>query len=113
MDMIFVILVAVVAAWLGWHARAIVMLYNLSRNPQLVIHLLEQLKELDGQEASTEEGIEVRAECVDNCWYAYAHASGQFLAQGPSLEETQRAIERQYPHKKFWYNIPNKSSQTA
>lgn len=112
--MIVIILVAIVAAWLGWHARAIVMLYNLSRNPQLVINLLEQLKDLDSREAEApEEGIEVRAELVDNCWYAYAHASGQFLAQGRSLEDVQQAVERLYPHKKFWYNIPKESSQTA
>jgi hypothetical protein len=122
MDYIIYIVLGVVAFWLGWHARAIVFMANLSIDPDRTIKMLEKIREIN--EAKTEEeldsivstqlnDVEVEPEQVKGVWYAYAKTSGQFLGQGSSLEEALTQAANRFPEKKFWCKTNEQASQTA
>ena len=122
MDYIIYIVLGVVAFWLGWHARAIVFMANLSIDPDRTIKMLEKIREIN--EAKTEEeldsivstqldAVEVEPEQVKGVWYAYAKTSGQFLGQGSSLEEALTQAANRFPEKKFWCKTNEQFSQTA
>jgi hypothetical protein len=111
--------VAVIAAWIGWHLRGVALLIKLSRDPRATIDLLEQLKAINDQEDAAEpvkgkaNWIEVKAEQVGQMVYAYAADSNQFLGQGSTIEEAVKSAQARYPAKVFWWDEPNKDSQTA
>jgi hypothetical protein len=122
MDYIIYIVLGVVAFWLGWHARAIVFMANLSIDPERTIKMLEKIREIN--EANTEEeldsivstqldAVEVEPEQVKGVWYAYAKPTGQFLGQGSSLEEALTQAANRFPDKKFWCKTNEQVSQTA
>jgi hypothetical protein len=117
MEFIAYIVIAVMAAYVGWFARGVVMLSNLARDPDRVIKMLEQVKKINQEEelgnTKADGGIEVQPEQVGNVWYAYAKESGQFLAQGSSLEDAVKAAADRFPEKTFWYKNPKQFSQTA
>jgi len=122
MDYIIYIVLGVVAFWLGWHARAIVFMANLSIDPDRTIKMLEKIREINA--AKTEEeldsivsnqmnAVEVEPEQVKGVWYAYAKTTGQFLGQGSSLEEALTQAANRFPDKKFWCKTIEQVSQTA
>jgi hypothetical protein len=122
MDYIIYIVLGVVAFWLGWHARAIVFMANLSIDPDRTIKMLEKIREINeaktGEEldsiVSTQlDAVEVEPEQVKGVWYAYAKTSGQFLGQGSSLEEALKQAANRFPEKKFWCKTNEQVSQTA
>ena len=111
--------VAVIAAWIGWHLRGVALLIKLSRDPRATIELLEQLKEINEEEATgpikgkNANWIEVKAEQVGQMVYAYAKDTNQFLGQGASIEEAVKSAQARYPAKVFWWDEPKQNSQTA
>ena len=117
MEFIAYIVVAVIAAYIGWFARGIVVISNLARDPDRIIKMLEQIKKINLEEEagnkSADGGIEIEPELVGNVWYAYAKESGQFLAQGPSLEEALKAASDRFPEKTFWCKKIKQFNQTA
>lgn len=115
MDFLIYIVVAVVAFWLGWHARGIIFLANISENPERVIAMLERIKQLNADEDQSPamDSIEVRIEQVGKMVYAYAKDTDNFLGQGSTLEEALSAAADRFPDKKFWCDKPNNFSQTA
>lgn len=117
MDFLTIIVVAVIAMWIGWHLRGIVILANLSENPDRVIGMLEKIKKINEEEQQefTENitGIEIKPERVGNEWFAYTATDNQFLGQGPTLEDALKMVADRFPNKKFWCKKPNESNQTA
>jgi hypothetical protein len=120
-DIFIYVGIAVVAYWVGWTVRGVVLIYKLSRNPQMTLDLLEQLKELneadnpDQPQATGKPAnwVEVQAEYVGQMVYAYSKQDNQFLGQGTSIEEAVQMAKSRFPAKVFWWNESKKDSQTA
>jgi len=106
----------IIAAWVGWHARGIVLLYKLSRDPQATIMLLEELKDLhengESQPANTAE-IELTVETVKGLVYLFDKDTDRFIGQGATLAEALKMANERFPNKTFWCNARKQDSQTA
>jgi hypothetical protein len=117
MEFITYVVIAVLAAYVGWFARGIVIISNLARDPDHIIKMLEQIKKINQEEElgnnTADGGVEVEPEQVGNVWYAYEKDTGQFLAQGTSLEDAIKSACDRFPEKTFWYKNPKQFSQTA
>lgn len=92
------------AFWAGWKIRGIVMMAAMSDNPEKIIKILEEVKKINNNEkvGVKPNAVEVRPELVSNVWYAYAKDNGQFLGQGPTLEEALKTASLRFPNKTFW-----------
>lgn len=92
------------AFWAGWRIRGVVMLAALSENPEKVIKLLEEIKRINKNEdvGVKPNAVEVEPELVGQHWYAYSKETGQFLGQGPTLEEALKSASLRFPDKTFW-----------
>jgi hypothetical protein len=117
MEFVAYLVVAIIAAYVGWFARGVAILSNLARDPDHVIKMLQQIKKINEQEelgnTQADGGVEVESEQVGNVWYAYEKETGQFLAQGISLEDAVKSAADRFPEKTFWYKNPKQFSQTA
>jgi hypothetical protein len=115
MEYIVYLIVAVVAAWLGWHARGIIFLANISQRPDHMIEMLRQIKEINDSEelGLPDDAIEVQTEQVNDLVYAYNKVTGEFLAQAQNLHQVMVLAAARYPGKKFWHPELTKDSQTA
>ena len=116
MEFLGYVVVAVIASWIGWHARGIVFLSNISNHPEKMIKMLEQIKKINDEEldGSPEvDGTEIRAELVGTTWYIYSKDNNEFLAQGPSFDDAVMAVADRFPGKKFWCSKSEQSSETA
>jgi len=117
MDFITILVIAVIAMWIGWHLRGIVILANLAEDPDRVISMLEKIKKINEEEQQEFKGkisgIEIKPEQVGNMWYAYAADSNQYLGQGSTLEDALKMVADRFPNKKFWCKQPNEFNQTT
>ena len=117
MDFITILVVAVIAMWIGWHLRGIVILAKLAEDPDSVIRMLEKIKKINEQEEleskSATTGIEIKPELVGNMWYAYAADSSEYLGQGTTLDDALKMVADRFPNKKFWCKKPNEYSQST
>ena len=92
-----------VAGWLG-HARG--MVNRLLENPDDMIRILNEYKKEAGK-LKTEELDDTRpvremeVEQENGQFYLYAKDNGQFLAQGPTLDEALAAVEKRFPNQTF------------
>lgn len=118
MEYLIYTIVAAVAFWLGWHVRGIVITINISRNPDTAIKMLEQIKKINAAETVDELNAierdvtdnEMTIEKAGNTLYAYSKESGQFLAQGTSLEDICSAIQKRFPGKTYFGVLPKDDS---
>lgn len=121
MDVILYIIIGGVAAWIGWHVRGFILLANLSKNPEHIIKILEEIKKINDSEARGEidvqgldvTGTEIRIEQVNGAVYAYVADNNSFLAQGSTLEEALKIASERFPNQKFWHNESKQFNQTA
>jgi len=115
MEYFVYLVIAAVAYWIGWHARGIVFLANISERPDHMIKMLEKIKEINDSEevGLPEDAIEVEAEHVNGMVYAYNKASGEFLAQAQNLHQVMVLAANRYPGKKFWHPELKQDNQTA
>lgn len=113
--------IALIAGWIGWHARGIIIIHNISQNPERIIKLLEEIKKINEEEdsglavsdRSKLGAIEVTTEQVGSVYYAYSKDDNQFLGQGTSVEAALKMANERWPNKKFWHNQSEQSNQTA
>lgn len=105
--------VAGVAGIIGWHLRGIVIMYNLSQNPDKMISILEKVRDLNNAN-SLEEAEEIAAnnestvlviERVGTTLYAYAKDTNQFIAQGNNLKSLLADAQKRFPTQTFIGNI--------
>ena len=115
MEYIIYLIVALVAYWLGWHARGVIFLANISQRPEHMIKMLEKIKEINESEdvGLPEDAIEVQTESVNGLIYAYEKTTGQFLAQAQNLHQAMLLAAARYPGKKFWHPELKEDHQTA
>lgn len=102
------IIVAVVAMWLGWHARGVVFMAIISEEPERMIDILKQIKNINEKEQRGEvvtEGTELFIERVNNHLYAYVKDTNQFVAQGPDLKSLLDEAHKRFPTRKFFGEI--------
>lgn len=113
------VIIAVVGFMVGYWWRGIMVLYNLSRNPEKMIKMLEEIKkinELEAQGADLDNTsvevlkkglpVELEIERVGEHLYAYTKDSNQFIAQGPNLKHLLEEAHKRFPGKVFFGNIP-------
>ena len=110
MEFFSILVLAVIAMWVGWHLRGIVMLANLSENPDKVIKMLQEIKRINELEKSNGEqqsvsGVELEIERVGSTLYAYTKDTNQFIAQGTDLKGLLAEAHKRFPDKVFFGNI--------
>ncbi len=115
MDFIVYLAVAIVAFWIGYHVRGIIILANLAANPDKIIKMLEKIKEINQAEETglPVDAVEVEAEVVNNVVYAYDKQTGQFLAQSNDLVDALTIAAKRFPGKSFWHPDVKQSRQTT
>jgi hypothetical protein len=115
MEYFIYLVVAVVAYWIGWHARGIIFLANISERPDHMIKMLEKIKEINASEelGLPDDAIEVQTEHVNDSVYAYNKLTGEFLAQAQNLHQVMTLAAKRYPGKKFWHPELKQDHQTA
>ena len=114
-DLLLYIVALVVAFYCGIHYAQVRFLFNISKNPEKFIAMLEQIKAINDNEdlGVPEDAVEVRTEQVNGMVYAYEKVSGQFLAQAQSLHLAMVEATKRYPGKKFWHPELTKDTQTT
>jgi hypothetical protein len=111
--------VGAVASWLGWHARGIVILYKLSRDPRATQKLLEELKAINDSEDGNPSvptdptTIELKVEANKGLIYLFDKETDRFIGQGPTVADALKMARERFPNKTFWCNKPEQDSQTA
>jgi hypothetical protein len=115
MEYFIYLVVAVVAYWIGWHARGIIFLANISERPDHMIKMLEKIKEINESEelGLPDDAIEVQTEQVNDLVFAYNKVTGEFLAQAQNLHQVMTLAAARYPGKKFWHPELKQDHQTA
>ena len=106
MDFLIYVVVAAIAFWIGWHARGIIFLANISENPDRVINMLEKIRQINEEDSGmVGEGTELSIERVGNMLYAYIKDTNQFVAQAPDLSTLLKEAHKSYPTQKFFGTI--------
>jgi hypothetical protein len=100
-SIILYLVIAFVAFVMGWKLRGLLMIAAMSDDPEKIINMLKEVKKINESEASDVK-VEVEPEKVNGHWYAYAKETGQFLAQGSTLEEALKIASIRFPNKTFW-----------
>lgn len=115
MDIIAYLVIAVVAFWIGYHIRGVIVLANLAANPEKMIKMLEQIKKINQaeHEGLPTDAVEVEAEVVNNVVYAYDKSTGQFLAQSTDLVDALTIAAKRFPGKSFWHPDVKEIRQTT
>jgi sialic acid synthase SpsE len=86
---------------------------NLSKDPDRMIEMLNQIKTLNDQSEVPEDAVIVQAEEVNGMVYAYDKLTGDFLAQGQNLIQAIALATTRFPGKKFWHPDLKQDSQIA
>jgi hypothetical protein len=90
--------------WIGWHLRGIILLRNILRDPDRMIKLINEVKEIDqrpdGDDAKTN-ARRIRVEKHGDELYLFAEDNDEFLAQGSTLEVALERIEKRFPGDSF------------
>ena len=115
MEYFIYLVIAVVAYWIGWHARGIIFLANISERPDHMIKMLQKIKEINDSEelGLPDDAIEVQTENVNDSVYAYNKLTGEFLAQAQNLHQVMTEAAKRFPGKKFWHPELTKDTQTT
>jgi hypothetical protein len=117
-----ILIVVGLAFYLGWFLRGVIVLSNLSEDPDKVIKILEKIKKINEAEeagfdskdaASLAKGIKVRAEVIGDIFYLYTLEDDQFVAQGKSMEDAFKTAQKRFPGKSIWLEKKDISNQTA
>lgn len=95
---------------IGWILRGVVILSHLANHPEVMMDILARIKKINDAEKKVEDtvknGTELAIERVNDCLYAYAKDTNQFIAQGSTLKELLDDAHKRFPGKLFFGNIP-------
>lgn len=110
LDILIYLGLIVVAFWLGWHARMILLLSRMAQDPDHFMGLLTQIKAIN-QEEGSEQSTELTIEEVNGQFYAYVKQSNQFVAQAQNLNDLLELVNKQYPAVKYGKINSNNSAK--
>ena len=107
MEHVIYIVIGLIAFWLGWHLRGVVILAHLANKPEDMIKILEQIKKINQSENTdaSPTGVELRIERVDNVLYAYRQNDNSFIAQGDNLSAVLETAHSRFPGVTFFGEI--------
>lgn len=107
--------VGVIAYYIGYHVRNIQMMKLLASNPEHFISVLEKVKSINTEidKGMPEDKIPVAYEVHNSYYYAFNQISGEFLGQGPTLNEALEMASKRFPGKKFWCDTLAKDAQST
>jgi hypothetical protein len=98
------IILVLVAFALGWFLRGMSLMNAMFKNPDKMIDLLQQYKEVkdsdDDEPVSKTDEILLDIQREQGNYYAYS-SQGQFLAQGADFRSMFQSIKDRYPNKQF------------
>lgn len=138
MEYLIYIIIAVVAGRIGWSIHWAWVLYIIQEHPERMERACKlsraatklseaQITNVRDRLASAESAdqqdvvinhisndvVEIQIEQVGNQTYAYDKETGQFLAQGPTLDDAIKIATKRFPNKKFWHSELTQDNQTA
>ena len=105
--------VAYGAFYAGKHWALFQFSQNLSKDPDRMIEILKQIKEINhevDENGMPEDANPMEVERVGDVLYAYDKHTGQFLAQAPNLNNLIEAVHTRFPDKKFFGTISKDDS---
>lgn len=105
--------IAYIAYKIGVHMASYKIMRNLVNDPDGMISMITQLKNINDDEVDLDGAIEVQTEQVNNLVYAYNKVTGQFLAQAQNLHLVMLETAKRYPGKKFWHPELKGDNQTT
>lgn len=121
--MLELIIAFVVGYSFGYWWRGIMVLYNLSRNPEAVIKMLEQLKQINEAESQQDldatlgkikqavpDATELFIEQVNGQYYAYIKETNKFIGQAATLAELLENAHKRFPNSKFFGTVEDDNS---
>jgi hypothetical protein len=98
------LLIIILAFWLGWKLRGFWMVIALAARPELLAEVARQAKNIaDGHVDGPSR--QIRAEQVGDCVFLYAEDTGEFLAQGTSLDLALATVKLRFPNQEFHGHI--------
>ena len=104
------------AFYIGKHWALFQFSQNLSKDPDRMIELLKNLKEINveiNDNGMPEDAIPLELEEVNGQIYAYNKITGEFLVQATNLQQVMIESARRFPGKTFWHPEVKQDSQTA
>lgn len=127
LDLIMLLILAgIVGFYVGWVFRGVVIITNLARDPQRMIKMLEEIKQLNLEEAQgiaaidakansqkRMEGVELELEVLKGYCYLYIKDNGEFVGQGPNIDQAMAMAKERFPTKTFWLGAVKQDSHTA
>lgn len=95
------ILIICSAFLLGWWLNKIATLNRILKDPDKFIELLNKYKDVkdEADDAEVVRGIEVERHGAQ--LYLFCKTSGEFLAQGETLQEALDRVEKRFPNQSF------------
>lgn len=105
--------IAYIAYKIGVHMASYRIMRNLVNDPDGMISMITQLKNINDDEVDLDGAIEVQTEQVNNLVYAYNKVTGEFLAQAQNLHQVMIEAAKRYPGKKFWHPELKEDHQTT
>jgi hypothetical protein len=113
LDLLPFVAVAYVAYKVGLHIASYRIMRNLVNDPDGMISMITQLKNITEDEVDVDDAIEVKTENVNDLVYAYNKVTGEFLAQAQNLHQVMTLAAKRYPGKKFWHPELKQDHQTT
>lgn len=123
MEYISYIVFGAVCFYFGYVIRGMVVIMNLSRNPEATIKMLEQIKQINEAENQGEldatmakikgavpDATELAVEKVNGVFYAYTKETNKFIAQGTSLADLLETAHKRFPGSKFFGTVEEDNS---
>jgi len=123
MEYISYIIFGAVCFYFGYVIRGMVVIMNLSRNPEATIKMLEQIKQINEAENQGEldatmakikgavpDATELAVEKVNGVFYAYTKETNKFIAQGTSLADLLETAHKRFPDSKFFGTVEEDNS---
>lgn len=118
MEFILILVLLVLAFYLGWKCHEWFMFEALQDSPEIFEKAIAAAKRYGGQEddIKAEELVEMEIEVVNGVVYAYNKVNGQFLAQASTVTLAAIAASKRFPGVAFTHpdiEMPDQEDQKA
>ncbi len=114
-ELLTLVILCGIAFWAGVFYAQMKFLVNISKNPERMMDMLSQIKQINDNENKglPEDAIEVETEQVGNVYYAYNKKTGSFLGQADSIHAVMVEAAKRNPGKNFWHPEMKEKRQTT